>query len=216
MVIGHDTLEGYLAGRSYFGALIGRFGNRLNQGKFSLEGANYTLNVNDGVHHLPGGPRRFDKILWRIAAGNDTELTLSHLSRDGEEGYPGNLQVEVTYSLPRPDTFQIQYRAETDRPTPSNLTNHSYFNLAGHAAGDILDHELTLFADLFAPVDAALIPTGELQTVLRTPFDFRHPRRIREGVDANDEQIRFVRWLRSQLCHSTRIWRLSANCGAGS
>jgi aldose 1-epimerase len=119
-------------------------------------------------------------------------LTLTYLSRDGEEGYGGNLQIEVTYSLPTPDTLQIQYRAETDKPTPINLTNHSYFNLAGHAAGEILDHELTLFAELFTPVDAALIPTGELRAVAGTPFDFRHPRRIREGVDANEDQIRFA------------------------
>jgi aldose 1-epimerase len=193
VVLGYDTLEGYLAGRSYFGALIGRFGNRLNRGKFTLDGTEYTLNVNDGAHHLHGGPGGFDKILWQIAPERSgSKLTLTHLSRDGEEGYPGNLQIEVTYSLPTPDTLQIQYRAETDKPTPINLTNHSYFNLAGHAAGEILDHELTLFAELFTPVDAALIPTGELRAVAGTPFDFRHPRRIRDGVDANEEQIRFA------------------------
>jgi aldose 1-epimerase len=193
VVLGYDTLEGYLAGRSYFGALIGRFGNRLNRGKFTLDGTEYTLNVNDGAHHLHGGPGGFDKILWQIAPERSgSKLTLTHLSRDGEEGYPGNLQIEVTYSLPTPDTLQIQYRAETDKPTPINLTNHSYFNLAGHAAGEILDHELTLFAELFTPVDAALIPTGELRAVAGRPFDFPHPRRICDGVDANEEQIRFA------------------------
>ena len=193
VVLGYDTLDGYLVGRSYFGALIGRFGNRLNRGKFTLDGTEYTLNVNDGAHHLHGGPGGFDKILWQIAPERSgSKLILTHLSRDGEEGYPGNLQIEVIYSLPTPDTLQIQYRAETDKPTPINLTNHSYFNFAGHAAGEILDHELTLFAELFTPVDAALIPTGELRAVAGTPFDFRHPRRIRDGVDANEEQIRFA------------------------
>ena len=115
VVLGYDTLDGYLAGRSYFGALIGRFGNRINRGKFSLDGTDYALNINDGAHHLHGGPGGFDRILWQIAAdGNDDSgLTLAHLSRHGEEGYPGNLQVEVTYSLPTSDTLQIQYRAET-------------------------------------------------------------------------------------------------------
>ena len=157
-------------------------------------GPRYILNVNDGQHHLHGGPGGFDRILWRIAAeGNDDSgLTLTHLSRDGEEGYPGNLQVEVRYSLPTSDTLQIQYRAETDKPTPLNLTNHSYFNLAGHTAGDILDHELTCFAEFVTLVDGGLIPTGELRAVAGTAFDFRRPRRIREGVDANDEQIRFA------------------------
>ena len=193
VVLGYDTLEGYLAGRSYFGASIGRFGNRLNQGKFTLDGTDYSLNKNDGAHHLHGGPGGFDRILWETeATRNDSELVLSHLSRDGEEGYPGNLQVKVTYSLPTHDTLQLQYRAETDKPTPINLTNHSYFNLAGHAAGDILDHELTLFAELFTPIDAALIPLGELRAVAGTPFDFRRPRRIRDGVNADDEQIRFA------------------------
>ncbi len=193
VVLGYDTLEGYLAGRSYFGALIGRFGNRLNRGKFTLDGTGYTLNANDGRHHLHGGPGGFDKIMWEVVAErSDSSLTLAHLSRDGEEGYPGNLRVEVTYSLPVPDTFQIQYRAETDKPTPLNLTNHSYFNLAGHAAGDILDHEFTFLAVAFTPVDAALIPTGEIREVAGTPFDFRLPRLIRDGVDANDEQIRFA------------------------
>ena len=137
VVLGYDTLDGYLTGRSYFGASIGRFGNRINRGKFTLDGTEYILNVNDGQHHLHGGPGGFDRILWRIAAeGNDDSgLTLTHLSRDGEEGYPGNLQVEVRYSLPTSDTLQIQYRAETDKPTPLNLTNHSYFNLAGHTSG---------------------------------------------------------------------------------
>ena len=194
VVLGYDTLDGYLTGRSYFGALIGRFGNRINRGRFTLDGTEYILNVNDGQHHLHGGPGGFDRILWRIAAeGNDDSgLTLTHLSRDGEEGYPGNLQVEVRYSLPTSDTLQIQYRAETDKPTPLNLTNHSYFNLAGHTAGDILDHELTCFAEFVTLVDGGLIPTGELRAVAGTAFDFRRPRRIREGVDANDEQIRFA------------------------
>jgi aldose 1-epimerase len=193
VVLGYDALEGYLAGRSYFGAVIGRFGNRLNRGKFTLDGTEYTLKANDGRHHLHGGPGGFDKTRWQIVtARGDSGLTLTHLSRDGEEGYPGNLHVEVTYSLPAPDTLQIQYRAETDKPTPVNLTNHSYFNLAGHAAGDILDHELTLLAAVFTPVDAALIPTGEMREVAGTAFDFRRPRPIRDGVDASDEQIRLA------------------------
>jgi aldose 1-epimerase len=196
VVLGYDTLDEYLSGRSYFGAAIGRFGNRLNRGKFTLDGTEYSLAVNDGRHHLHGGPGGFDKVLWQIAptrSDEDARLTLTYFSRNGEEGYPGNLQVAVTYSLPTPNTLEIHYRAETDKPTPINLTNHSYFNLAGHSATDILGHELMLFAELFTPVDAGLIPTGEMQEVARTPFDFRHPRRIGDRINANDEQIRYAR-----------------------
>jgi aldose 1-epimerase len=194
VVLGYDTLVGYLAGKSFFGGIIGRFGNRIARGRFTLEGVEYSLPLNNGANHLHGGPNGFDRLLWKAEAverADGPALKLTRTSPDGEEGYPGNLRVEVIYTLAGPDTLRIDYRAETDKATPVNLTNHSYFNLAGHDAGPILEHELTLASSRTTAVDGELIPTGEMRTVDGTPFDFRTPRRIGERIDADDEQLRF-------------------------
>ncbi len=193
VVLGYDDASGYVGGRSHFGALIGRVGNRTARGTFTLDGVTYTLAKNNGPNHLHGGPNGFDRVLWESSAKEDPAtptLELSLISHDGEEGYPGTLHVKVTYSLVSADTLQIRYRAETDKPTPLNLTNHSYFNLAGHAAGEIIDHELNIFADCFTPIDATLIPTGELREVAGTPFDFRTPHLIGERIGSADEQLK--------------------------
>jgi aldose 1-epimerase len=193
VVLGYDKLEGYLNGRAHFGALCGRFANRIARARFTLDGTAYTLPANDGVNHLHGGPHGFDKHLWEAEiVGGETEpaLKLSRLSLDGEQGYPGNLHVEVTYSLDGGNALRIRYRATCDRPTPLNLTNHSYFNLAGHQAGEIGGHELQLFASRFTPVNETLIPTGGFAEVKGTPFDFRKPARIGDRIDADHEQIR--------------------------
>jgi aldose 1-epimerase len=193
VVLGYDKLESYLKGRAHFGSLCGRFANRIARARFTLDGAGYVLPANDGVNHLHGGGHGFDKQLWdaEIVHGEtEPALKLSRLSLDGEQGYPGNLHVEVTYSLHETNALRIQYRATCDRPTPINLTNHSYFNLAGHNAGEIGGHELQLFASRFTPVDETLIPTGEFAEVEGTPLDFRKPTRIGERIEADDEQIR--------------------------
>lgn len=195
IALGYDTLEGYLGGKSYFGAIVGRVGNRIAGGSFSLNGKNYILAKNDGPNHLHGGRRGFDRTLWDAAAceaGASPALTLSTVSSDGDEGYPGNLRVAVIYTLPSAGTLQIQYRAESDQPTPLNLTNHSYFNLAGHDAAPILGHEVTILADRFTPTNATLIPTGALQKVDGTALDFRTPRIVGERIDSDDEQLRLA------------------------
>lgn len=191
VVLGYDTLEGYLAGKVFFGSIIGRFGNRIARGRFTLDGVGYSLPLNNGLNHLHGGPSGFDRALWQAKPASESVLRLTRTSPDGEEGYPGNLHVQVDYTLSA-DAVRIDYRAETDRPTPVNLTNHSYFNLAGHQSGPILDHELTVFAERFTPTDAGLIPTGDLRAVEGTSFDFREPRRIGEKIGAEDEQLRFA------------------------
>ena len=195
VVLGYDTLDHYISGKSYFGGIIGRFGNRIARGRFTLDGTDYSLPANDGPNHLHGGPCGFDKMLWKaepIDSGDGPRLKLTRTSADGEAGYPGNLRVEVVYAITASDTLQIDYRATTDKPTPVNLTNHSYFNLAGHDAGPVLDHQLTIFASQFTPVDATLIPTGELRRVKETPFDFHQPRPIGERIASHDEQLRFA------------------------
>jgi aldose 1-epimerase len=193
VVLGYDKLESYLKGRSHFGALCGRFANRIARARFTLDGTEYTLPANDGVHHLHGGPQGYDKLLWDadiVGGESEPALKLSRLSVDGEQGYPGNLHVEVTYSIEGANALRIHYRAGCDRPTPVNLTNHSYFNLAGHDAGEIGDHELQLFTTRFTPVDETLIPTGVLANVEATPLDFRRPARIGDRIAADDEQMR--------------------------
>lgn len=191
VVLGYETLDGYLTGKSFFGGSIGRYGNRIARGRFTLDGVEHSLLPNNGANHLHGGPDGFDRVLWQAKPGLGASLKLTRTSPDGEQGYPGNLHVTVTYTLDGSDKLRIDYRAETDRATPVNLTNHAYFNLGGHDGGTILDHELTLFAEHMTPVDAGLIPTGELRPVAGTPFDFRAPHPIGTRVDANDAQLRF-------------------------
>jgi aldose 1-epimerase len=193
VVLGFDSLDGYLKAHPYFGALIGRYGNRIGKGKFSLKGSQYMLARNDGENHLHGGIKGFDKVVWKAQEVNTPAgpgLELSYLSKDGEEGYPGNLSTKVTYTLTENNELKIDYTASTDKDTVVNLTNHCYFNLAGQGDGDILAHELMIDADRFTPVDSGLIPTGELRSVAGTPFDFRQPHPIGERINANDEQLK--------------------------
>jgi aldose 1-epimerase len=189
VVAGLDDLESYLTPAPYFGALIGRYGNRIAGGRFSLNGTQYVLAKNNGENHLHGGVRGFDKRMWTAKPRSSQSLQLTYLSKDGEEGYPGNLLVTVTYTLTDNNELRVEYAATTDKDTVVNLTHHSYFNLAGE--GDILSHQVSINADRFTPVDAGLIPTGELKSVQGTPFDFRTARAIGERVDQDDEQLRF-------------------------
>jgi aldose 1-epimerase len=189
IVLGFDTLQGYLGSNNpYFGAIVGRVGNRIAKGRFTLNGQTYQLATNNGPNHLHGGLKGFDKVIWNAqvlpgtssSSGERKEpvVKFSYLSKDGEEDYPGNCHVEVTYTLTDANELRIDYSVATDRDTPVNATNHSYFNLAGPEHGDILNHELMLAADRYTPVDATLIPTGEIAPVAGTPMDFRHSTRI--------------------------------------
>jgi aldose 1-epimerase len=193
IVLGYDSLEGYLTSSPYFGALIGRYGNRIAKGKFSLDGKQYSLAVNNGANHLHGGNKGFDKVMWNIQR-EDVEdgvaIRLSYLSKDMEEGYPGNLQADVIYNLTDKNELIITYKATTDKKTIVNLTQHTYFNLSG-GSRDILSHELVLNADRFLPVDNTLIPTGELKPVEGTPFDFRKPLAIGNRINEKDQQLKF-------------------------
>ncbi len=194
VVLGYESLDGYLADSPYFGSIIGRYGNRIGKGRFTLDGKEYTLAQNDNDNHLHGGIKGFDKAVWQAKgslAGKDPTLVLTYLSKDGEEGYQGNLAVTVRYVLTDDNELVIHYEATTDKPTPVNLTNHSYFNLAGQGAGDILGHELMINADRFTPVDEGLIPTGELRSVTGTPMDFRKPTAIGARINRDDEQLCF-------------------------
>ena len=185
IVLGFDELQGYLNQPPYFGAIIGRYGNRIADAKFSLDGQTYTLAANNGKNHLHGGEKGFDKVVWdaaSVSAGSPA-LTLTYLSKDGEEGYPGNLRVTVNYTLTDDDGLLITYDAETDKATPVNLTNHSYFNLSGNPSTTILNHKLWIDADRYTPVDTTLIPTGELKRVKGTPFDFTTPTAIGARID---------------------------------
>ncbi|MBI1879877.1 MAG: galactose mutarotase [Chloroflexi bacterium] len=193
VVLGFDTLEEYLRGNPYFGALIGRYGNRIANGKFSLKGIEYTLAQNHAPNSLHGGLKGFDKVFWDarpIDSSDGSALELTYLSPDGEEGYPGTLLVKVIYTFTPDNALRIDYSATSDKDTVVNLTHHSFFNLAGK--GDILDHVLTLNADKFTPVDKTLIPTGELRPVAGTPFDFNQPTAIGLRIDQADEQLKFA------------------------
>ena len=194
IVHGFDAIEGYLRRHPYFGAVVGRYGNRIGQAQFALDGRIYKLAANDGPNHLHGGVRGFDTFVWAAeplsaAAG----VRFSRRSPDGEEGYPGNLDVRVTYTLSDADELSVEYEATTDKPTPVNLTQHSYWNLSGHDEGDILGHQLTLHADRFTPVDEKLIPTGALAPVAGTPLDFRAATPIGARIDEAHPQLKFGR-----------------------
>ena len=186
IVLGFDSLSGYLAKPPFFGATIGRYGNRIAKGTFKIDSATYTLAKNNGENHLHGGNKGFDKVVWSVIteASNPASITLHYVSMDGEEGYPGNLKVNVIYTLTDDNELLIDYSAETDKPTVVNLTNHSYFNLTGDASKNILDHTLQVNADKYTPVDAGLIPTGELKAVAGGPFDFLQPHKIGERIAA--------------------------------
>ena len=186
IVLGFDSLSGYLAKPPYFGALVGRYGNRIAKGKFKIDTAVYTLATNNGANHLHGGLKGFDKQVWDATTTSDSvpTLLLSYISKDGEEGYPGNLKVAVRYTLTDNDELKIEYDATTDKATPVNLTNHSYFNLTGDAANTILDHTLMIAADNYTPVDSSLIPTGEIKGVKGTPFDFTSAKKIGRDIGA--------------------------------
>jgi len=186
VVLGFSDLKTYLAGHPYFGSTVGRYANRIAKGKFTLNGKEYTLAVNNGPNHLHGGLKGFDKQVWRAEPVGSTDgqaVKFSYVSRDGEEGYPGTVSVEVTYTLTERNEIRIDYRATTDKDTPINLTNHSYFNLSGEGSGEILDHELMLEAGRYTPADETLIPTGEIAPVKGTPLDFTSPHKIGERID---------------------------------
>jgi aldose 1-epimerase len=194
VVLGFDSLSSYTANNPFFGCLVGRYGNRIAKGAFTLDGAAYTLAKNNGPNHLHGGLKGFDKVVWNaepVPGPGGAGLKLTYRSADGEEGYPGNLDVTVVYTLTDSNALKIDYSAVTDKPTPCNLTNHSYFNLSAGAASDILGTELTIFADRMTPVDKTLIPTGELRSVEGTAFDFRRPVKIGARIGAAEEQIQF-------------------------
>ena len=193
VVLGYDALDGYVNDKSYFGAIVGRYGNRIGHAQFSIDGKTYTLAKNNGENSLHGGIKGFNKAVWaakELPAKNGRSLELTYLSKDGEEGFPGNLHVRVVYTLTDSNELKIEYSATTDKKTVVNLTNHTYFNLAGPGSGDILGHQLVIEADKFTPVDAALIPTGELRDVLGTPFDFRKATAIGARIDQDDEQLK--------------------------
>ena len=191
VVLGHDTLEGYIPNPPYLGAIVGRYANRIANGTFTLDGKTYMLPKNDGPNTLHGGVKRtFDKVVWDDEAlESKNGVAFTYLSKDGEEGFPGNLKIKVTYILTDEDELAVDYEATTDKATVINVSQHSYFNLAGEGNGDILNHELVLNADRFTPVDKNLIPTGELRTVKGTPLDFTTATKIGARIDDNYDQL---------------------------
>jgi aldose 1-epimerase len=196
VVLGFDSVDGYTqkANKSYFGALIGRYGNRIAHGRFKLRGHQYQLSINEPPNTLHGGSRGFDKRVWQasvVQAGLDKALELQYISHDEEEGFPGNLTVTVRYSLDSNNGLHIDYSATTDKDTVLNLTNHAYFNLAGAGNETILNHKLTLAADRFTPIDSTLIPTGALESVAGTPLDFRKATAIGARINDNNQQLKY-------------------------
>ncbi|MGA2021821.1 MAG: aldose epimerase family protein [Candidatus Sulfotelmatobacter sp.] len=188
VVLGYDTFEGYRTNPAYFGAIIGRYANRIAHGSFQLDGKTYSVPKNDGDNALHGGIRGFNKVVWTAHEVKDG-IELTYVSKNGDQGFPGTLTTTVRYTLDG-GALRIEYSATTDKDTVLNLTNHSYFNLAGQGKGEVLGHIVKIDAARFTPVDATLIPTGELKSVRGTPFDFRTPHAIGERIDANDEQLR--------------------------
>lgn len=192
VVQGYDNLDGYLKSSPYFGCLVGRYGNRIANGKFTLDGKQYTLATNNVPNHLHGGVKGFDKVVWfakQVKCDEGAAVAFTYRSVDGEEGYPGNLDVTAVYCLSDDNELKVVFTAKTDKPTVCNLTHHSYFNLSG--TGDILDHVVTINADKFTPVSSVLIPTGELRPVAGTPLDFTKPTAIGARINSSDEQIKF-------------------------
>jgi len=193
IVLGYDTLAEYITNPAYFGAIIGRYANRIAQGRFTLDNDSYQLTTNNGSNHLHGGVHGFDKVLWRAESFQDpgrAGIRFGYTSPEGEEGYPGRLLTEVRYSLTEEDQVIVDYQATTDRATVVNLTQHTYFNLAGEGNGDVLAHQLMIDADYYTPIDPAFIPTGELASVAGTPFDFRTPTAIGARIDEDHPQLR--------------------------
>ena len=191
VVLGYDNLDSYIKNNPFFGCVVGRYANRIAKGKFTLNGKEYTLAVNNGPNALHGGLKGFDKVVWEaksIASSSGPGLELRYLSKDGEEGYPGNLSVTAVYTLTADNGLRLDYTATTDQDTVINLSQHSYFNLAGR--GDVLNHEVMIAADKFTPVDETLIPLGELRPVKGTPLDFTKPMKIGARINADDEQIK--------------------------
>jgi aldose 1-epimerase len=196
IVLGFDSLRGYLAGSPYFGAVVGRYANRIARGRFTLDGVTYHLAINNGPNSLHGGTRGFDKVLWTgepFTTESSAGVTFRYESADGEEGYPGAVTVTVTYTLTDNDELAVDYDATTTKATPINLSQHTYWNLHGDGRGDILDHVLTLNASAFTPIDSTLIPTGEIRPVNGTPFDFRRPTAIGARIAQPNEQLTFGR-----------------------
>ncbi len=194
VVLGYDSLQGYIEGTSYFGATVGRYGNRIGKGRFQLDGKEYQLTINDGENHLHGGKTGFNKVLWDAKVLRDAgepSLQLQYVSRDGEEGYPGTVTLRVTYTLTEKNELRIDYAGTTDRPTILNPTHHSYFNLTGSFTNTILGHQLLIEADSITPVDKGLIPTGQVASVAGTPFDFRSPMAIGAHINDQNEQLAF-------------------------
>lgn len=192
VILGFDSLEGYLGSHPFFGVTVGRYGNRIGKGMFTLDGKKFTLPLNNGANHLHGGPQGFDKKLWQareVHGQSARGVELKYISADGEQGYPGKLDVAVTYTLTDANELRIDYLATTDKPTVVNLTNHTYFNLAGE--GDVLGHSVMIGASRFTPTDDGLIPTGVIRSVHGTPFDFTAPHTIGERINNNDEQLKF-------------------------
>ena len=196
IVLGFDDMKGYVSSSPYFGAIVGRYGNRIARGRFTLDGATYTLAINNAPNHLHGGLKGFDKVVWAAQSfkgDSGVGVALTHTSPDGDEGYPGTLRSRVTYTLTDRDELVVDYQATTDKATPVNLTNHTYWNLAGDGRRDILGHLLTLEADSLIPVDSTLIPTGEIMPVAGTPFDFRSPVAIGARIADPHVQLRYGR-----------------------
>ena len=192
VVVGFKNIEDYLKSTEvFFGATIGRFGNRIAKGKFKLDGVEYNISVNNGQNALHGGKNGFHNVVWDVEQPDEKTLVFTYHSKDGEEGFPGNLTAKVTYSITGDNELKMEYEASTDKKTPVNLTNHAFFNLNGEGSGDILNHSVQIFADRFNPVDSTLIPTGQLQSISNTPFDFTNARIIGERINTDNEQLNF-------------------------